>query len=1061
MSKRLPIHVPTDGPDQAPLWRSLGEKADPTRRSRDAVEETSVQLPEQSVLGRRRFFAVSGATAAAVGLSGCLRRPAENILPYSRAPEYIVPGVPLHYATAMHHHGEAVGLLIETHEGRPTKVEGNPDHPASLGGTDAQLQAEIIRLYDPDRTGNALRVTSEGREQASWSDFDAWWREKAQALSANGGRGLAILVEPSTSPSFERARAELARRMPQAQVFTWSPAFGTSAEEGARLAFGEPVRMQVDYARAQRVLALDCDFLGIAPGSLRNQRRWAEQRRLRGPQPDMGRLYVVEGTLSVTGINADNRLRLAPSRIEAYLRALASRLARTEGVNLSPAIAGALQAGELEGVPATWLDQVAADLAANRGRSVVCVGQGQPARVHALAHAINAALGSVGSVVQYFAAEEQASEPAPGLPALVSAMGQGEVDTLLILGGNPVFDAPADLDFAGALERVENSIHLAFHDDETSARCTWHLSRAHAFESWGDHRATDGTISIQQPLIAPLRSSRSEQEVFAMVAGIRGWRGYSLVRGTVRAAIGATPSFERVWRQSLHRGVLVGGPSATPSQVTPRDADIVSALRETAPASQGWDVTFVPSYQAYDGQYANSPWMLEMPDPVTKLVWDNAAYLSPASAEELGVSTGDLLRLSRGGVEPLTVPALVLPGHADRVITLPLGFGRERGGQHASGAGFDVYPFRTSDSLGFASGVEVAKAGGRYDLVQTQEHHSMEGRPLAIDATLEQYRETPDFAQWRAPTPNVGPLWTQVDYSKPRPPAQGGTSYSLIPNAREPRPGAPPRYKWGFVVDLSTCTGCSACVVACQAENNIPAVGKKQVARGREMHWMRIDRYFLGDDTSNPQVAVQPIACQHCEEAPCENVCPVNATVHSPEGLNDMAYNRCIGTRYCMNNCPYKVRRFNFLDWHGDLDDVEKMQFNPNVSVRMRGVMEKCTYCVQRIEAARIRAKTETQVNADGQIVHAATEADVRARRAQRVGELIEGERRIRAEEVTPACAQACPSEAIIFGDLNDTGSAVHQWAHLDRQYKLLASIGTQPRTTFLGKIRNPNPEMV
>jgi molybdopterin-containing oxidoreductase family iron-sulfur binding subunit len=417
------------------------------------------------------------------------------------------------------------------------------------------------------------------------------------------------------------------------------------------------------------------------------------------------------------------------------------------------------------------------------------------------------------------------------------------------------------------------------------------------------------------------------------------------------------------------------------------------------------------------------------------------------------VSTGDLLRISRNGAEALSVPALVLPGHPDAVVSLPLGFGRERAGRHATASGFNVYPFRTGDALGFATGVSVAKAGGTYDLVVTQTHHSMEGRPLAIDATLEQYREQPDFGQWRSTTPHVSPLWTQVDYTQPRPPAAGGTSYSLVPSERAPAPGASPRYKWGFVVDLTTCTGCSACVVACQAENNIPTVGKRQVQLGREMHWMRIDRYFVdpprrGDESedahrqralSDPLIATQPVGCQHCEEAPCENVCPVNATVHSPEGLNDMAYNRCIGTRYCMNNCPYKVRRFNFLDWHGDIPESARMVFNPNVSVRMRGVMEKCTYCVQRIQHARIRSRTETRVNDRGEIV----------------------ERRIEAGEVVPACAQACPSEAIVFGDLNDTSSAAHRAAHMDRQYSLLASIGTQPRTRFLGKIRNPNRELV
>ncbi len=1049
MSKRLPIHVPADAPGQRPIWRSVTEKADPDRRAREAVEEPAIQIPEKSVLGRRSFFKVGGATAAAVGLAGCLRRPAENILPYSHAPEYIVPGVPLHFATSVSHHGEAVGLLIESHEGRPTKIEGNPEHPSSLGRTDAQLQGTILELYDSDRAPRPLEGRGDSRQAVTWADFDAWWREKAESLSGNGGRGLAVLAEPSDSPSFLRARDALRQRFPQATVHTWSAVPYTNAVEGAALAFGQPMAAVVDYAQARCVLALDCDFLGAEPGSIRNQRRWADARRLDRPQDDMGRLYAVESTLSLTGMNADHRLRLSPSSIDGYLRALAAQLAQTSGIELPAGVAARLRGAEQEGVPAEWIEKVAADLAEHRarpgspGQALVCVGWRQPPHVHALAHAINVALGATGPLVQYFPAS--LPEETEGLAPLAQAMQQGHVDTLLILGGTPVYDAPADLGFGEALANVENSVHLSFLDDETSAACTWHLPRAHAYESWGDHRTVDGAISIQQPLIAPLVGSRSEQELLAFAAGIRGWRGYSLVRNTMRGLLRSAGQLEALWRQSLHRGLVVGAPRTQPGQASVQDAALAEQLAQGARSGQGWEAVFVPSYQTFDGRFSNVPWLLEMPDPVTKLVWDNAAYISPESAQELGVESGDLLRIAKEGGGELTIPAFVLPGHADRVVTRPLGWGRERTGRWGADSGFDVYPLRTSEALGFATNVTVTKAGGTYELVQTQDHHSMEGRPLAIDATLAEYRETPDFAQWRNPTPDIGPLWTQVDYSAPQPPAQGGTTYSLVPSDRQPRPGAPPRYKWGFVVDLTTCTGCSACVVACQAENNIPTVGKMEVARGREMHWMRIDRYFVGEDLTNPDVAVQPVACQHCEEAPCENVCPVAATTHSPEGLNDMAYNRCIGTRYCMNNCPYKVRRFNFLDFHGEVSQFKQMQFNPNVTVRMRGVMEKCTYCVQRIQAARIHARDETRVDAQGEI----------------------HERRIQPGELIPACAQACPSDAIVFGDLNDTTPppdedtrTAHQMAQMDRQYKLLASIGTQPRTTFLGKIRNPNPEM-
>jgi molybdopterin-containing oxidoreductase family iron-sulfur binding subunit len=1063
MSKRLPYHVPAEANDRPAIWRTLAEKEEPERRARESVEERSIQqrptergsnggaavpeaavpetvVPEKSLVGRRKFFQVGGATAAAVGLSGCLRRPAQHILPYSQAPEYQVPGIPLHYATAVAHRGESVGLLVETHEGRPTKVEGNPEHPASRGGTDAQLQARVLDLYDPDRSGQVMRRSGDSREAASWSDFDAWWREKAAELEAAGGRGLRVLAGPTTSPSFLRARQALMERFPQARVHTWAAVPYSNMREGARLAFGAPYNALVDYARPRAVLALDCDFLASEPGFLRNAHRFAEARRLREPSDDLPRLYCVEGTLTVTGMNADNRLRLAPSKVDPYLRALAAKLGTMDGVRLPPSVAQAVRGAEApEGVPAAWVDAVAQDLVAHRGRSVISVGWRQPAHVHALAHALNVALGNVGTVVTFHdPADPDEPSNVESLRELTEAMDAGEVDTLVILGGNPVYDAPVDLGFPEALGNVDTSIHLATYDDETSQQVSWHLPMTHEMESWGDHRSLDGTVAVQQPLIAPLKGGRSDAELLAMIGGIRAWRGYHLVRRTMREQTGAA-AFDRSWRRSLHRGVAVGSANGRPRDVGLREGEVAAALNEgAAAAGEGWEAVFISSYQTYDGRQANNAWLLEMPDPVTKLVWDNAAYVSPASAAELGVSNGDLLTVSVEGAEPLEIPAFVLPGQADHVVTLPLGFGRRAAGRHGTDVGFDVTPVRTSASLGFATGVSVRPAGGSYNLVQTQEHHSMEGRPLSIDATLEEYRETPNFAQWRSPSPDVSPLWTQVDYTLPRPPAQGGVSYEPFPEVTGPRPGAPPRYKWGFVVDLTTCTGCSACVVACQAENNIPVVGKRQVELGREMHWIRLDRYFVGDDENEPQVALQPVACQHCEEAPCENVCPVNATVHSPEGLNDMTYNRCIGTRYCMNNCPYKVRRFNFLDWHGDVPELRRMQFNPNVTVRMRGVMEKCTYCVQRIQYARIQARTETVVGEDGEI----------------------RERRIRENEVTPACAQACPSGALVFGDLNDTDSQVHRLAHLDRQYKLLAHIGTQPRTTYLGKIRNPNPEL-
>jgi len=1043
-----------------PIWRSVAEKVDPRRRESLASEETGIQvgslLPEKAIVNRRTFLGVTGATAAAVGLQGCIRRPAEQILPHTVGPEYAQPGTPLHFATSTNHRGEAVGLLVESYEGRPTKIEGNPQHPANHGKTDAQIQARILDLYDNDRSGTVKR----DGEDSTWAAFDEWWREKAAELEGTGGAGLRVLMTPSNSPSMRRAQIAFNERFPQATVHVWSPIDETSERMGTNTAFNHPHAVWYDLGDARRgptakaILALDCDFLAGERGFLNSARGFAAGRSIRSPQSEMNRLYVAEPTLTVTGMNADHRLRVAPSRVDALLRGIAEALTQQSGIPMPPqtgrAVNGAL--GALSEEQRSWCGHVAADLAANRGQSMVCVGWRQPHHVHALCHAMNVALGNAGTTVHYF--PEVDRQERQGIAELVE--GLTETDTLFILGGNPLYDAPANLGLADAMSVVETTIHLSAYEDETSEACTWHLPMAHELESWGDHQSLNGIYSIQQPLIAPLRGGRASHELFAMVAGIRAWRGYNLVRRTMRQAVGGV-AFEGRWRRALHAGV-VGQPVQRPRAPALQDSQVAATLTANeAPTEGGWEAVFVPSYQVWDGALANNRWLQELPDPVTKLVWDNAAYLSPASADELGLfdreawqdrleyegeyPSGWLLNVSTDAGS-ITIPAIIVPGQADHVVTLPLGYGRTKAGEHGTGVGVDVYPLRTTESLGFARGVEVRPAGGQQQIVVTQEHHSMStitgDRPLAIDATLTEYRETPNFAQFREPTPSLSPLWTQVDYSEPQPPPQGGTSYQPFPTPRAPREGAPPRYKWGMVIDLTTCTGCSACTIACQAENNISTVGRRQVALGREMHWIRLDRYFVGSDMDDPQVALQPVGCQHCEEAPCENVCPVNATAHSPEGLNDMAYNRCIGTRYCMNNCPYKVRRFNFLDWHGEIPDMERMRFNPNVTVRMRGVMEKCSYCVQRIQYARIQARRDTHVE-DGEIQ----------------------ERRIRSEEVVPACQQACPSDAIAFGDLNDTDSEVHRLAHLDRHYSLLAAVGTQPRTTYLGKIRNPNPEMV
>lgn len=1065
MSKREALTVRSAPTGSLPVWRSLEEKSEsPEVRARKASIEEGVAVdglvslgkktgkaaPKEGAVGRRTFLAAASTASAAVGLSGCIRRPAEEILPYTRTPEYALPGIALHYATALSHNGESLGVVVEQHEGRPTKIEGNAFHSASnpggagsWGSTDLQTQAMILGLYDQDRSGTLrnIRLTEDIAIETppSWSQFD----EAIEEALGESGAGFRILSEPLSSPTMLRLKDAILARYPSVRFHTWTPVNDDNAREGAKLAFGTRARPVVDYARPRVIVSVDCDFLGTEPGSVRSARLFAQGRRITSPGDPMSRLYMVESTLSITGGNADHRLRLRSSDIEGYLRALGRTLV-SQGAALG-GIGGALS-GEGPEVPTVWLEAVARDLLANRGRSVIVVGSRQPARVHALAHAINEALGANDTIVQFTAAPDATeTEMVADLRALVTDMQGGDVSTLLILGGNPVLDAPVDLDFAGALANVGNSIHLASHEDETSALCQWHVPLAHELESWGDQRAIDGSLALQQPLIAPLRGGRNATDLLGLIAvGAGGsWRSYHQVRQTFVNLVGEL-EFERAWRQALHRGVIAAGSSNRldlSSGVA--SSDVARALTDApAPSGEGWEVVFAPDLKVWDGRAINNGWLLELPDPITKLVWDNGALISPASASELSIRNGDHLRISRGDAS-IEIPAIICPGHADHVITLPLGWGRERAGTVAVGCGTNVYPLRASDVLGFGGGFDVSATGAHTRLVVTQEHHTMDTdpwipgygtfdqpeRPAAIVATLEEYTERPDFTQWREPDLSTGPLWEQVDYATPMPPAVGGESYSLVREGRTAPEGAPLRHAWGMVIDLTTCTGCSTCIVACNAENNLAIVGRDQVARGREMHWMRLDRYFIGEDGGDPIVAFQPVGCQHCEEAPCENVCPVNATEHSPEGINEMAYNRCIGTRYCANNCPYKVRRFNYLAYQADPTELQRMQFNPNVSVRMRGVMEKCTYCIQRIQAARIAAHND-------------------------------GNRPLRDGDVVPACAQACPSQAIVFGDLNDESSRVAQAAAVDRHYSLLGNVGTQPRTRYLGRVRNTNSAM-
>ncbi|MCB9604266.1 MAG: 4Fe-4S dicluster domain-containing protein [Sandaracinus sp.] len=1065
MSRRKPYEL-TEGKGR-PMWRSLEDKLAAPEEKRARAESESEggflsgllgsgallkktssrredPLASQPTISRRGFLATGGTAAAALSLAGCVRRPTENILPFVEQPEYLQPGIPLHFATVTQRGNDAIGLLVTSHDGRPTKVEGNPEHPSSLGATDLLAQQAIWDLYDPDRSRGPAMREGESFTDKTFAQLDEALREFAATHQGNGGAGLRVLMPPTNSPSMLRIRTAFLQKYPSAKVHTWSSVNDDAAREGARLAFGRPAHPVYDLTQADVVLALDSDFLSTTEsGSVRAGRGYGARRSITLPdRQHMLRLYSVEGAFTITGASADHRLRVPAQDVERFLKCLAKELG-SRGVDLG-AIGGAVSGASADEGWGTFLTALADDLAgvegktnrAQPGRSFVVPGPRQPARVHALAAAINAGLGALGRGVRYF----EPSDPDQGstvesIRQLAAEM--GDVQTLVILGCNPVYDAPADLGFAELLGRDGlTTIHLSTHRDETSLRSTWHVPMAHELETWGDQRSVEGVLSIQQPLIAPLFGGRSGLEMLAMLAGERNWRGHYVVRRTFRDRVGAV-SLEREWRRALHAG-LIPGSGAETLVLAPQPDAIAAALGEaperTALSAQNLEVQFLPDPTLFDGRFANNLWALETPDPMSKLTWDNAALVSKKTRDELGLSNGDVVRLTVGE-RNVSVPVFALPGHAEYSVTLLLGWGRSAAGRYGTkqtwpgvgpepdwqAGGFDAHPIRTSDAMGFATGARLEGTGESYLLVTTQEHGYMEGRPIAIDATLQEYREEPEFASYRTvEMDSIGPLWEQIDYS----PREVATGRMLN--------------KWGMVIDLSACTGCNACTIACQAENNIPCVGKQEVKRGRDMAWLRIDRYFVGDDLDEPEIAMQPIGCQHCEEAPCENVCPVNATAHSPEGLNDMAYNRCIGTRYCANNCPYKVRRFNYLDWHNHLDDpwgfhgefpeMRKMQFNPNVTVRMRGVMEKCSYCVQRIQEAKFAVRREGRQLQDGDVI--------------------------------TACQSACPSGAIVFGDLNDADSRVARADATNRRYKLLAEVGAQPRTTFLAKIRNTNPHL-
>jgi len=963
-------------------WASLEELAEtPEFLQRLDQEFPAFARAAGQAYDRRRFLQLMAASLALAGVAACGPETEPRVrVPYVRQPVGIVPGRGRFYATATALQGYGTGVLIEHTMGRPIKVEGNPDHPASLGATGAIDQASILGLYDPYR---AEATTQGGRIVASDALATALF-ERRTALLARHGEGLALLTGAVTSPTLIAQIEALRQQFPAMRRHQWEPVDRETVRAGAHLAFGRAVELVPDFAAADVILAVESDFLDSAPGHLRFARDFATRRRAAEVMARMSRLYAIESTPTLAGAKADHRLAMPPDELGAALRL----------------IAGELQAGPQEWARAAHpqaraLRALAADLRRARGAALVHVGAAQPAEVHALGHAINGALGAFGRTVR---AIEPILGPPPAdgsIAELVAAMCGGRVDTLVILAWNPVFAAPADLGFGDALASVPFSLYLGEYADETAAAARWHVPRAHDYEAWSDIRAFDGTATIRQPQITAMGDRRSPHEVLALLGGDTTPDGLAILREHWRGTRQESGTgFDAFWTETLRAGV-VPDTAAAPADVAVRSdyAQSVGAPRKAD--AESLQLLFRPDVAVWDGRFADNGWLQEMPRPLTRLTWDNAALVAPGTAARLGLTSGDRIEIACDG-RTIAAPVWLLPGQAQGCITLPLGLGRKRTGPVGAGVGFDAYPLRTQAALWQADGATLRKLGMAHEFAPVQHEIATQGRDLVREGTLADFLKDPDFLRQRRSDESLYPAYP----------------YDGI--------------AWAMSISLDACVGCQACVVACQAENNSPVIGKTEVMRGRDMHWLRIDRYYDGGP-DDPRTVFQPVPCMHCENAPCEVVCPVHATVHDSEGLNVMVYNRCVGTRFCSNNCPYKVRRFNFFDYTAP-DPRPRESWNPDVTVRGRGVMEKCTYCVQRTRAAMIDADRENRALRDG--------------------------------EAVTACQQACPTEAIVFGDKNDAASAVAKRKASPLDYVMLDALNTRPRTSYEALIRNPNPDM-
>jgi MoCo/4Fe-4S cofactor protein with predicted Tat translocation signal len=1026
-------------------WRSLEELADSPLFEEFVQREFPQQAEEwNDPVERRTFLKLMGASLALAGLSGCVIQPPEKIVPYVKQPEEEVPGKGLYFATAFSLGGIATPLLARSNEGRPTKLEGNPDHPNNRNSdpndkgssaTDIFSQASILTLYDPDRSQTPMYRG----ETRAWTTFVAEIRSAIQkegdGLKAKKGAGLRFLTETITSPSLAAQMKSILTDFPEAKSHQYEPANRDNARAGAMMAFGQPVNTIYDFSKADRILSLGSDFLACQPGSLRYARDYAAKRRISGDKAEMNRLYVIESTPTTTGANADHRFSLKPSEM--------------------------ISITQPDPRPHEWLSTIWRDLQEYKGASIVIVGDDQAPIIHAMAHSMNALLGNVGKTVFYTdPLEANSVDQTQSLRELVSDIDAGHVDALIIIGGNPAYNTPIDLRLdLNRLSKVKLRAHLSLYDDETSDICHWHIPATHYLESWGDARSYDGTVTIVQPLIAPLYEGRTAYEVLALFSENYDRKPYDIVKDYWRANAGAggqgsgaspnaspTPAsspvagaptdFESWWRKCLHDGFIPN--SALPTKTVSMKSDWAAGLNSSNPQPANpntLELVFRTDPTIYDGSFANNGWLQELPKPLTKITWDNVALISPNTAKKLGVAEQNYEQEKKGRealVDTIQlkhrdytiskqVPVWVMPGQPDDVITIHLGFGRTKAGRVGTttvvepdtrlpNGGFNAYEIRYADSPWATTGVSVTKTNEQFQIASTQTHFLMEGRDILRESSLEEYRREKDHLREKGEEQKKEnrelSLYPEVDYKN-----QGNG------------------YAWGMSIDLNSCVGCNACTIACQSENNIPIVGKEQVVRSREMSWIRIDAYYKGNDVNKAEGPFfQPVPCMHCENAPCEPVCPVHATVHSAEGLNDMVYNRCVGTKYCSNNCPYKVRRFNFFLYQDWETPTYQLMRNPDVSVRSRGVMEKCTYCVQRIQSAKIQSEIEGRQVHDGEIV--------------------------------TACQSVCPTEAIVFGNINDPNSKVSKLKALDRDYSLLGELNTRPRTTYLSALRNPNPEI-